>query len=394
MDRQLHTPSDPPAQGNHVAEPQESGSVRSPFFRAMRKWTVPVLILFSVLIYLSTLISAYGGYFNPDTWTLPSIGLLFFPYFAMATLIVAAVWLILRRYVIGAVGVAVLLACGPTFTEALPFRFANTSTDKSRTFKLITFNCLHMQDLKEENPENNRSLHFLIHSGADFICLQELYAFAPPEINVKYSSQIDSLLTIYPYYSVDGGREVEFVSKYPFHQLEVKLDDDIKYGSCAAYELTVDNRKLTIINVHLPSYLLSPTERQIITDAGSQNGVKNSIREFEGSVYKKMKNAFAQRSRVSEAIARFAQSLDGNVIICGDFNDVPGSWSYRNFTKRGFEDAYAQTGFGHLITYNQHLMFFHIDQILYRGEMVPLYVRKEKLSASDHYPLVAEFEFL
>lgn len=371
------------------------------------------LKVLTIVLYIATLLSAYGGYFDPVWWTLPAIGVLFFPYFAMGTLMAAAAWIICRRFVIGCVGVGVLLACGPTFPEAMPFRFGNKPTVAENTFKMVTYNCLHMVDT--QNPDSmalrynlklpegkkselpygfNRSLHFLIHCGADFICLQELNKFGPPEIPDRYRSQIDSLLKEYPYYTDDAFREIEFISKIPFRQIEVNLGLEIKYGSCSAYEMRVDGRKLTVIAVHLPSYRLSEDERRILTEITNRNGMKNSIKEFEGSVYEKMRIAFAERAKVSEAIADFADKTEGNVIICGDFNDVPGSWSYRNFTKRGFEDAYAQTGFGHMITYNEHLMWFHIDQILYKGELVPLYVRKERLNTSDHYPLVAEFEFL
>lgn len=359
--------------------------------------------LFTVALYVVTLLTAYGGYVNPHLWALPSIGVLFFPYFAMLTLIASVAWLIGRRFVIGCVGIGVLLACGPTFTAALPFRFANDATDESNTFKMVTFNCLHMKDIQavdssdpkvQPKAELNRSLQFLIGSGADFICLQELYGFGRPEIPEKYNPQIDSLLKIYPYVSTDGGRELEFASKYPFTQVEVNLGEKVKYGNCAAYRLNIDGRPLTVVNVHLSSYLLSEDERKIITEAGSQEGMKKSIKEFEGTVYQKMGKAFEMRAEVSAKIAEFAAGEKGNVIVCGDFNDVPGSWTYRNFIKHGFEDAYAQTGFGHLITYNEHMMWFHIDQILYKGELVPLYVRKERLNASDHYPLVAEFEFL
>lgn len=362
-------------------------------------WIVRLALkVLTIVLYIVTLVAAYGGYFDPAWFTLPAIGVLVFPYLAMASLVTAAVWLICRRYVMGCVGIGVLLACGPTFTEALPFRFGNEAAVRENTFRMVTFNCLHMRDSQvkegEEDPLTNRSLEFLINSGADFICMQELYVIGQPEIPAKYQAQIDRLKKIYPHYSTDGGREVEFASKYPFTQVEVKLDDDIKYGSCAAYRLRIDGRPLTVVNVHLPSYLLSEDERQILTDARSQEGVKAGIREFEGTIYQKMRRAFAERARVSKAIAEFAEKEEGNVIVCGDFNDVPGSWSYRNFTKRGFEDAYAQTGFGHLITYNEHMMWFHIDQILYKGELVPLYVRKERMDASDHYPIIAEFEFL
>lgn len=352
----------------------------------------------TVCLYILTLLSAYGGYFNPSWWTLPAIGVLFFPYLAIATLAVSALWIFNRRFFIGCIGIGVLLACGPTFSEALPFRFGATPSNPSNTFRMVTFNCLHMNDTQvkegEELPESNRSLEFLINSDADFICLQEMYSFTSYEIPRKYQSQIDRLLAIYPYYSTDGGREIEFLSKYPFRQDEVKLGDDIKYGSCAAYRLQIDGHQLTVINVHLPSYLLSEEERKIITEAGSQDGMKKSLREFEGTIFDKMKKAFMQRAKVSKAIAEYADRQEGNVVICGDFNDVPGSWAYRNFTKFGFEDAYALTSFGHMITYNEHMMWFHIDQILYRGLLVPLYVRKERMNASDHYPLVAEFEFI
>lgn len=352
------------------------------------------LMLLSVCLYVSTLIVAYGGYYDPMRFTLPSMGLLFFPYFAIATLVVSAAWLIGRKYVVGVAGVCILLACGPTFLQSVPFRFPSEPSNPDNTFKMISFNCLHLRDSRQENPPYNRSLRFLTNSGADFICLQEFYSFDSGEVAVKYKSQVDSLLKVYPYYSKDTNREVEFLSKYPFETLSIELGKDVKIGSCGIYRLKIDGRELTVINVHLPSYLLSSDERKIFTEAKNRRGVKRSIKELEGSVYQKMKTAFATRATVSKAIADYAKTLNGNVILCGDFNDVPGSWAYRNFTTTGFEDAYAQTGFGHLITYNEHLMFFHIDQILYKGDLVPLHVTKDRLNASDHYPLIAEFEFI
>lgn len=347
------------------------------------------------ILYALTLLTAYGGYVNPEWMTLPSMGVILFPYFAMSSLVLAIGWLISRRFFIGCVGIGVLLLSGPTFTDALPLRFHNKASNPTRTFKMVTFNCLHLSDQKNDTAGGfNRSLHFLIHSGADFICLQELYDFKRNKLNEIFKNQVDSLLNIYPYISTDGNREIEFISKYPFRQIPVKLGNDIKYGSVAAYMLEVDGQPLTIVNVHLSSYMLTELERNVITEAHSKTGVKKSIKQLEGSVYRKMRDAFKMRAKVSGAIAEFAGNLAGNVIVCGDFNDVPGSWTYRNFTRQGFRDAYAQTGFGHMITYNQHMMLFHIDQVLYKGDLMPLYVSRDGLNASDHYPLTAEFEFI
>lgn len=359
-----------------------------------RVWKIAAIAL-SAILYAVTLISAYGGYMNPTRYTLPSMALLFFPYFATLTLLVSAVWLICRKYAVGCIGIAALLACGPTFTEAVPFRFTNSPSEQSKVFKMVTFNCLHLTDQKNPDARRSRSLEFLINSGADFICLQELISFEDCLLHKETKSQLDSLLKIYPYYSNDPHREVKFLSKHPFEPLNIRLDDGFNYShNFCGYRLKVDGRTLTVVNVHLPSFRLSGNDRNIITDLAEKQGASKSLKQFEGSVYAKMESAFKYRAKVSKYLAEAIAKIEDPIIICGDFNDVPGSWSYRTFVKEGFSDAYANTGFGYLVTYNQHLMWFHIDQILYRGDLMPLWVKKGRLNASDHYPIEAEFEFL
>lgn len=351
--------------------------------------------ILSYIIFFVTLISAYGGYCNPAVFTLPAMALLFFPYFATLTLIISTIWLIMRRYVVGCIGVATLLACGPTFTEAVPLKFHNSVSNEKNTFTLVTFNSLHLQDIRQPDSPCNRSLSYLISCGADFVCIQELYGFGLPELPPSTTSQVDSLFKEYPHHSKDGWRELEFLSKYPFKTLDFNLPDGTNYSkNFVCYKLNIEGHELVIANIHLPSFGLSEADRDIITELAKKDGAEKSLQKFEGSVYRKMRTAFRYRAKIAKGIAEVLRQFDCPVIVCGDFNDVPGSWAYRNFTKEGFQDAYANTGFGHLITYNQHLMLFHIDQVLYRGEILPIWVKKGKLNASDHYPLEAKFEFV
>ena len=92
-------------------------------------------------------------------------------------------------------------------------------------------------------------------------------------------------------------------------------------------------------------------------------------------------------------ILRALDKVSGPLIVCGDFNDVPESWCYRLLRGDDLRDAYVETSFGPLITYNRHAFWFHLDQILYRGPLQALSVKKGRLRSSDHYPLLAEFEF-
>ena len=76
-----------------------------------------------------------------------------------------------------------------------------------------------------------------------------------------------------------------------------------------------------------------------------------------------------------------------DVIICGDFNDVPGCHAIRTFADAGFHSVYPSIGFGPMITYNARHLYFCIDHVLYRGALTPLYISKGTLKTSDHYPL-------
>jgi len=48
-----------------------------------------VMRIISMIVFLLTIISAYGGKFNPEYLTIPSILCLALPYFAIATIIPA-----------------------------------------------------------------------------------------------------------------------------------------------------------------------------------------------------------------------------------------------------------------------------------------------------------------
>ncbi|MDE5976192.1 MAG: endonuclease/exonuclease/phosphatase family protein, partial [Muribaculaceae bacterium] len=152
---------------------------------------------------------------------------------------------------------------------------------------------------------------------------------------------------------------------------------------------------LNIGMVHLYSYDLSEEERNVMKDMKSVDGAKESMKELKGSILHKLRNAFRQRAnnatQLREAINTIRPSAP--LIVCGDFNDVPASWAYEIIKGDDMRDAYADTNFGPAITFNLHGFYFHIDQMLYRGNLRALNLKVDKINTSDHYPLVAEFEF-
>lgn len=131
--------------------------------------------------------------------------------------------------------------------------------------------------------------------------------------------------------------------------------------------------------------------KEVVSVKDTEAGLK----EMKGSIREKLKDGFSRRAERAAAIRELADRISGPLVVSGDFNDVPESYAYRTIRGNDLGDAYAETSFGPLITYNRHGFLFHLDQILYRDKfMKALKVEKGSLKSSDHYPLLSEFEWI
>lgn len=347
--------------------------------------------ILTYLLYLATILSAYGGFIPPRLWALPSVLVLAFPYLLILSLLVALAWLIGKRIFSAIFGGVTVVACWPVAIAACPVAFSTEPTKPC--FSIMTYNVYDLRDYQHPDAQGySRSLTTVINSGADIVCLQELYNL--PRLSADLRSQSDSLRRIYPY--IIKGKPFEgyvtpymLLSKYPAR--EVKIPESY-WNDCALYRIQLPRQTLYVLNVHLTSYQLTSRERRVVSNIRGLRSARESLR-MDKSVYSKLSAAFREREDLSRHIRQLIDSIPDPLIICGDFNDVPGSYAYRTIRGSDVSDAVAKTNFGPMITYNAHGFLFHIDQILYRGNLRPNSVTRGSIKSSDHYPVTAIFSY-
>lgn len=360
-----------------------------------------VLRIATIILYVLTIAAAFGGLCNPEYSTLPSVLVLALPYLAIATLITGLIWICTGGLITGALAAITLYACWGTLKDVTPMSKGKEAYDSTQTFKLITFNCLHFADTTNSHLPGNRAIKFLAESDADIVCLQEMINLEDAgEIHHWSRGLIDSLYAAYPYRAGSTGSDLKILSKYPVEAIEVRNSDESEEAywqgrrRWAMFEADINGFKLPIVDFHLDPYNLTEEERGVVTDIKGVRTAKRSYSEFRREIFPKLGVAF--RSRAASVKDLVASTAGINPLIaCGDFNDVPGSWCYREMRDAGFADAYSETNFGPTNTFNQFLLLFHIDQIFYRGANIrALKVKRLKLNTSDHYPLEATFEYI
>ena len=153
------------------------------------------------------------------------------------------------------------------------------------------------------------------------------------------------------------------------------------------YVLNVNNDTLTLINNHLESNKLTKEDRgmyeDMIKDPNAKK-VKTGLRQL----IRKLAEASAIRAVQADSIARLVAGYKGGgIIVCGDFNDSPISYTHR-VVGEGLNDAFVESGNGFGISYNQNHFYFRIDNILLSKNLKSYRCTVDNtIKSSDHYPI-------
>ncbi len=352
--------------------------------------TVPVAIL--------TILSAYAGYINPADWRPANLLAMTCPAWLAATAILVVIGLVCRSRATWVAAGALVLSGGAAI-DYCPLNFSKSAKEGNDTFKLLSYNLFHLTSLLPDNPypgDVNPAISHILSTDADIAAIQEGFAMTPsPALHIT-QQQIDSLEEKYPYHFFSGNSENMMLSKWPFDVLDDFSTSDLRY-SVLAVDVYIRQDTLRIYNVHLRSFGLNDDDKQLYNDVANLDANRSELKEARSLLLDKVVHANEQRAIDADSLVAFINAHPcRNVIVTGDFNDVPGSYTLRTISKAGggMSSAYSTAGFGPMVTYNRRIFPFRIDHTLYRGDLRALSCGRHDNRNSDHYPLVTIFEFL
>jgi endonuclease/exonuclease/phosphatase family metal-dependent hydrolase len=98
-----------------------------------------------------------------------------------------------------------------------------------------------------------------------------------------------------------------------------------------------------------------------------------------------MKSSYINRANESKKIKDHINSSPFPVIVCGDFNDTPISYTYSTL-KENLVDAFKESGIGIGNSY-VGIPSLRIDYILHDKKFNSYNYKKYKFELSDHFPI-------
>lgn len=350
------------------------------------------------MLCLLTVYSAYGGYIQPSLSfagkTAP-LAVMAFPALVVLVIVLGVI-LGLCRSKSAYLSVATLCICAPSVWNICPVNLIKDPVlekHEYKAFKLLTFNVMNLSDFDTLHTydDNNRILSFIIRTDADIVSLQEIIYFPKTKQNSNVTAQLDTIRQMYPYTSQATDGALMVLSKYPVRRISVPRPFVNKFLPYAAYSIDLPHGPITLFDCHMESIGLTDSDKASYQDITRGKAGKSDIKDMKNSAIHKLNEADRTRSLQVNQLREAADSIGGNIIIAGDFNDVPLSYTIRCLQEAGFKEVYPSLALGPGFTYHADRLYFRIDHMLYRGTLKPLSLEIPKVNLSDHYPMIATF---
>jgi len=366
---------------------------------AWQRFVGIMLWIFTIVSALGLIAGSFGGNINPAEVKGICLMVMTLPGWIILMIIATVLDLFWCRKALS-VCLLTFIACASAIWEFCPLNITKPSFadyEETPKFTLLTYNVTNFTDLSDKYPGGiNPTASYILSVNADVVNIQEGIAMVPREKCHLTQAQIDSLHSVYPYIILCPKTSL-LLSKYPAEVIHTG-SKNLRGKEIAAVRLNIEGTMVTLFNVHLQCYQLSHDDKSLfkqittIKDPTGDSSIKESARNVKSQLISKIQKAAEERADDCERLCRYVEHFGGpNVIIAGDFNDVPGCYTLRRLADFNFKQVYPEVSFGPMITFNRDRFYFRIDHILYRGALTPLRLNRGDIIWSDHYPLLATF---
>ncbi len=356
------------------------------------KLMLAINLVFACLLLLSYL----SLYISPGTfWPLAFAGLAY-PVFLVSNLFFVLFWLVfLKKYFLLSL-ITILLGFNQIKTY-IKFSSSERKLSFEKSIKVMSYNVrlFDLYNWRNVSGKTTRKAIFGLFrtESSDILCLQDYYSGSGKKADFADTICLDSG---YKYRSIELINKnnkglpygLAIFSKYPIIG-EQKLEfPNSKVNFCQSIDVMIGKDTIRIMNMHLESIKFGKEDYSFVSEITSAQTANENFKKGFMTIAGKMRYAYIKRAAQIETVAAFVKKSPYPVILAGDFNDTPVSYSYRQIDNE-LDDTFVDSGKGLGQTHTQMLPLLRIDYIFHSEAFKTIDHQIIDKDYSDHFPIVA-----
>ena len=339
----------------------------------------------NVLVIFATFFAYLSPYINPSRfWQFSFFGLIY-PWLLLSNIIMVLFWgFRKKKYLFLSLGCIIL-----GWSHVTSFVGFNLS-EKVTTENVITIGSYNVQNLvevrigqkgsEERIKQENDFIHFLKRGEElQILCTQETSRFNSKFIRERFN---------FPFVHSFHSKGTFIFSKYP-----IVNSGGVNFGtvtnSCTWADLIINEKKVRIYSIHFQSNQVSNTADKVRQEGDLTK--KETFKDIKGMMGK-FKNFAKFRAEQAQQVANHIATCPHPVIVCGDFNDTPQSYTYQLLSEN-LTDSFKEKGTGFGTTYAGSIPALRIDYILTQKKIKVQSHEILKENYSDHFPVICKISF-
>ncbi|HVX51226.1 MAG TPA: endonuclease/exonuclease/phosphatase family protein [Chitinophagaceae bacterium] len=362
----------------------------------IRKFFRRFFIWLNIIVCAVYLFACLAPFISTASWPFFGFLSLALPYLVILLIFSMFFWLIIKP-LYAFLPILVLLAGFKQLSVLFAFHPGTkfSAAKAAGDIRIVSWNVGNMYGLSNnaDKKKHNRTeiAEAILKLQADVVCLQE---FNNSTTRGEDADNIGLFTSIYPYcyFSKDVNKENGYYqygsiifSKQPFTD-SGRIQYPGRPESLIYADVPFAADTICIFTSHLQSFKFNKEDYADIDNIKHES--KQALASSK-SLFQKMSLAFAERGKQAFVVRNMLDSCPRPNIMCGDFNDVPGSYTY--FHIRGNrQDAFLLRNFGVGSTYSSLAPTLRIDYIMPDKHFTVHQFDMVDEALSDHVMLVSD----
>lgn len=342
-----------------------------------------MFLIATIVVMLFTFAGLLGGRVDPVGNTAMAMLVYILPILIILNVLLLIYWIIRRRWIYIALPIIPILCSIPYMGTLFQLRSQPSNVDNIKGLKIASYN---VQVFGRETTgfKAEDILAEMKRQKIDVLCLQE-YADANGD---KKNS--DSYKEYFPYMAM-GESDMVIFSRYPIkEQKNIPFSDHgdgtgwTTNNSAMWATIDVKGKLLRVFNVHLETTGFNRAKHQAEKIVAQGRSVENN--RLVKVIYGNYTLGMIVRAGQARLVANEVAMSDVPCILCGDFNDVPYSYTY-NTLLGNLVDGFKECGSGFNYTFREPSKPFRIDYIFHDESLEGITYYTKEISYSDHLPV-------